>query len=614
MGAMTNTGLCQCGSGLKAVRCCALDKAAMPAPEASALLDAEGENAVKLFNEKKHAEAEALALKILDLAPLQRAALRVMFELRKAQNRAPAAEALARRLAEQPGPPAAVGPAQSQLAQYIISQGRHADARPAAEAALIAQPRDPTAHHILGVVLTETSHLREGERHYRRAMSLLGRDDGLILGNLAWNLKLQGRLSESAAFYQTALALRPDNRRGTGGFAQVHLGRRDFAAAASVLDTALAAWPDDRTLRLLRALVDLNAGNADAVLTRLNDAPEAMMSAELAARGQAFARLERPVEAVGQFALAKRMQRERQQQSYDHSGAVAKAEAYKAFFTADRLLPLPRAAAGAIIQPVFLLGFPRSGTALLEQLLAQVPGFAPGDELFPLADLLPLIPRLTGSSAAYPEALAQALVGEGQDLPGELRARYIAARAHAGLFRPGITFFTDRNASNAWHLPLIKMLFPDAPVIHLLRHPRDVALSNFSQDRKLEANCNVSLPAIATHYALVMSMIRHYRANLTLRYLPVRYEDLVQNPAATLAEVLAFIGANPASAPPESDLLSNHAPLTGPVPGHYAQAEPVHLRGLFRHHLYQAAMPALFHEIDPVLAPWVKELGYGADA
>ena len=97
---------CQCGSGLRFARCCGAEPATLPSPESAALLDAQAQAATKLFNEKKFAEAEALALKLLDLAPNQRLALRVLFEIRKAQTRRPAAEALARHLAALPGTPA----------------------------------------------------------------------------------------------------------------------------------------------------------------------------------------------------------------------------------------------------------------------------------------------------------------------------------------------------------------------------------------------------------------------------------------------------------------------------------------------------------------------------
>ncbi|WP_284258083.1 tetratricopeptide repeat-containing sulfotransferase family protein [Acidocella aquatica] len=605
--------LCRCGSGLRRVRCCDADISAWPGGEAVDALDAQGQEAVKLFNEKKYVEAEALALKLLDLAPNLRPALRVLFEIRKAQKRGTAEEALAIRLAALPGAPAVRAAANLLLAQYYVGQGRYALARPPAAEAVMATPRDATAQHVLGVVLTESGALQAGERHYRRALAVLGRDDGVVLANLAWNLKLQGRLDDAVVIYEQALALRPDNRRGQGGYAQAEFARGNREKALRLLDDGLARWPDDRALRLLRAMADLAMGDAEAVLARLSNAPETLLSAELCTRGQALARLGRPVEAVQHYATAKLLQRERHGQQYQAEAFAAKAEACKAYFTAERVQPLPRAVAPPARQPVFLLGFARSGSSLLEQLLGQVPGFAAGDEFFPVAELNEIIPALAGAARDYPEALDHALVGDGWALPERLRQRYEEARNQLGLARPGVQFITDRSASNHWQLGLIKLLFPDAPVIHVLRHPLDVMLSNLGQDRRLEANCGVSMLALARHYALVMSLIRHFRGQLTLRYLPVRYEDLVSDTAASLRRVVEFAGADPAAVPPEAVLRANSAMPPGPVPAHFSGREAVHGRGLYRHRAYQTQMPALFAEVREILDPWIAELGYRED-
>lgn len=588
-----------------------MDSGSLPDPANVALLDPQGQEATKLFNEKKYTEAEALALKLLDLAPNLRLALRVLFEIRKAQNRDPAAEALGRRLADLPGAAPLKAAANSQLAQYIIAQGRYADAEGPAAKALMATPRDATAHHVMGVVLTETGRVRAGERHYRRALTLLGREDGLVLANTAWNLKLQGRLDEAASLYEKALALRADNKRGVGGYAQVEMARGNTGKAVALLDDGLARWPDERTLRLLRALVDLATGNADSVLERLGGAPENLMAAELCARGQALGRLGRVSEAVACYATAKKIQRERNGQSYQPEPFIAKAEAYKAYFTSDRVMPLPRAGTTAGPQPVFLLGFPGSGSSLLEQLLSQAPGFAAGDDFMPAAYMAGLVPRLSGSASGYPEALDELLVADGPDLPGQLRARYEDAYEKLRLARPDIRFITDRAPSNAWHLGLIKLLFPDAPVIHVIRHPLDIMLSVLSQDRKLEANCGTSMPAAARHYALTMDMVKHYRGQLTLRYLPVRYEDLVRDTAATLRRVLDFIGADAAALPGEAALRANNAKPMDPIPAHFAVRESVHDRGVYRYRDYLQTMPNLFNEVQDVLEPWIAGLGYG---
>lgn len=601
---MQDMELCDCGSGLRKRRCCGQDPAALPGPAALELLNGQAAEAAKLYNDKKHGQAAALALQLLDLAPNHRTALRVLFEIRKSETNLPAAEALARRLAALPADnPAQATAANLQLAQLLIGRNRHAEALPAAKEAVKCSPRDANAQHVLGVVFTETGELRQGELHYRRATELREAADGLVQGNLAWNLYRQGRLDEAAGAYQSALAIRPENRRAVGGFAQVETARGNFTHAGELLDTALASQPD-RSLRLLRAMLELRQNQPDAVLARLNDPPEALLPAEFLVRGQALLRLGQTMDAIAAFAAARQLQRERFGQRYHPAAEIEKAERYKKFFTANRLAPLPRAEA-AMPQPVFLLGFPGSGTSLLEQLLAQIPGIAAGDAFAPIAGLLDL-PDLAG----YPETLSEMLIGDGQHLARQLQGRYLEQFREAG-FATTAPFVTLRSPGNAWHLGLIKLLFAEAPIIHLIRHPLDVMTVNFARDQKLEADCNASLTALAQHYALTMSLIRHYRGQLTLRYLPVRYEHLVSAPARVLRAVQDFIGA--AAAAPAEPQLRENAPVTAArQPAHVIGRQPIHSRGVFQHLAFEAAAPQIFTEIRPLLAPWIAELGYAA--
>ena len=608
---MLDMVLCNCGSGLRKLRCCELDQAASPGPASIELLNPQALEATQLYNEKNHRNAEAVVLKILDLAPNNRTALRVLFEIRKAENNSLASEALARRLAGLPAEsPAQATAANLQLAQLLIRRARHAEAEPAAREAVKRSPRDVHAHHVLGVVFTETGRLHQGEQHYRRAIELRGENDGLVDGNLAWNLRQQGRLDEAAAVYDRALAASPDNRRAIGGFAQVETGRGNLARAAALLDDALANPAENRSLRLLRAMLEMRQNQPDAVLSRLNDAEGSLLPAEILLRGQAFLRLGRTAEAITTFATAKQMQRERFGQRYRQAEFTEKAERYKAFFTADRLAALPRSnsqgAAAARLTPIFLLGFPGSGTSLLEQLLAQIPGFAAADEFAAITDLLDL-PEL----AAYPDCLTEMLIGERRDLPAQLSARVLQRLTDAEIATPAHKFVTLRAPGNAWHLGLIKLLFPEAPVIHVLRHPLDIITNNFSRDKKLEADSGVSLIAIARHYDLTMSLIRHYRGQLALRYLPVRYENLVSAPAQVLRNVQAFIGST-AATPKEALLRANAINQVARFPAHSIGQQPIHARGIFQHLTFEATAPNLFKEIRPILTPWITELGYGA--
>lgn len=584
------------------MRCCQSDSAEWPGEAALALLTPKAEEATKLFNEKKYEEAEALALAVLDAAPNQRIALRVLFEIRNAQKRGKAADALGARLAGLPGNAGQRAQANGHYAQYLIGQARYEAAIPFAAEVLKATPRAAQAHHVMGVVFTETGALEAGERHYRKAAALSPVEDGMVLGNLAWNLKQQGRLTESLALYEQALALRPDNMRGTGGKAQVLFALGARGEAEAVLDGALARWPEDKMLRLLRVMADLAQDRPQAVLDRLNPA-EPMVPPEILARGRAYMQLGQPQEAINAIAAARNIQRERGGLSFQPEALQAQIARDKAYFTGDRLRPLPKAGPGAFM-PVFLLGFPRSGSSLLEQLLAQLPQFAAGDELAPISRLIDAIPGMLGNQP-YPEALDNVLVGDAAQVPDRLRALYEAPRS--ALARPGVRFITDRAPGNVWHLGLIKLLYPEAPIIHVLRHPYDLVLANAAQDRRLETNAHAGLPALARYFDMQVRMLKHYRGELTLRYLPVRYEELVRDPDGEVRKILDFIGA-------ESDLPGgfglNNGAVPEPWPAHFALRRPVHPNAAGRYQAYQQALPKLFSEVAAILDPWVRELGY----
>jgi Flp pilus assembly protein TadD len=620
---MLDLVLCSCGSGLRQIRCCNFEIGAAPEPASLEILNAMVVEATKLFNEKKTSDAETLVLKLLDLAPNRRLATRILLELRKAEGRNPATEVLARRLAALPARDAAqTSTANLVLAQWLISQGRHAEAEPAARLALKNSPRDLAAHQVMGIIFTETGQWRQGEHHYRRALALQDPGDGMVLGNLAWNLKLQGRLEEAAGYYERALAAGTANRRVIGGYAQVEAARGNMAHAAALLDTALAEPDADRSLRLLRALLDLLLNQPEAVLGRLDDAAAALLPPELIARGQAYLRLGQTRDAIAAFGSAKVLQRDRFGRRYKAAAYIKEAEQTKTFFTAGRFADLPRSMPEKSPQPVFLLGFPGSGTSLLEQMLAKIPGFAAADECNPIASLLNQ-PEL----ANYPDCLADYLVGDGPARLARLRTQYLLELN--GIATEKHRFFTLRAAGDFWHLGLIKMLFPEAPIIHLLRHPLDIAVTNFARDKKLEGDCAIALASLAQHYALTMSVIRNYRGQLTLRYLPVRYEALVDDPAGSLREILQFIGSQ-AAIPSDAELRANppaaahripgHAvppghvavPAHFAVPSHVISQKPIHAHGVERFRKFEAVAPNLFAEIRPLLAPWIEALGYTA--
>ncbi len=600
--------VCACGSGLRHARCCKFDIAAGPDPANYAALDALAEAMQAARKAGKSREAERQALSLLDLAPLHRQALRLLFEIRRDEGRLAGAEALIRRLASL-DPPAA------QLhflhAQLLVRQRRHAEAEIPARAALMLAPRDAAAHHLLGIVFTETGRLLPGEQHYRQALGALDAPEAVISGNLAWNLRLQGRLEEAASLYDIVLQLAPGALRSLAGAAQVHAALGDHERAEALLAEAASQSPANRAVALLQAMLRLRADPAGALAALEQGAQDgatpALSPSELIIKGQALERLGSDSEAFAAYRAARASQHETTRRHFNDAPLQARASALRAAFMADRLaaLPRPKLEPGQP-SPIFLLGARRSGTSLLEQLLCLAPGVDPADERGPLNDFEKLLPKLacgpTGAERPYPAALAELTAGESREALPALAARYNALLRASGVTTASSTHVTDRSPDLAWTLGLAGLLFPDAPVIHVLRHPLDVVLSGFAQDRLYDGNAGATLESLARLYHIQMSMIAHFRGQMTLRYLPVRYEDIVSDPAGALQKIFAFAGI---AADPD-ELLAKPPRALPRAPSHQVLREPPHRRSLYRHRKFGP----IFADVMPLLAPWIETLGY----
>src|SRR6516162_10815481 len=195
--------LCACGSGLRAVRCCQLDLAMLPPTGAERPLVPVIERAVELHRENNDAEAEKLCFDVLELVPGQPDALSLLYRMRRKGGKERAADALLRRIV-------ALYPntfwATSELALALLSKGAIAEAEIHARNAVRIAPENPQSHNLMGMVMTEANRPHVGEYHYRKVIALSGQRDPIVLANLAWNLKNQGRMAEARSLYEEAAA------------------------------------------------------------------------------------------------------------------------------------------------------------------------------------------------------------------------------------------------------------------------------------------------------------------------------------------------------------------------------------------------------------------------
>ena len=454
--------------------------------------------------------------------------------------------------------------------------------------------------------MTEAYRPAIGEYHYARALELSGTRDPVVLANMALCLKNQGKMQAARALYEESLSLAPDSLHSLLGAARLEEADRNLTEAMALLDRAAEKFSGNASITLLRAVVLGRLRDAPAALALLDGIATAQTSlgpGELLEKGRLLDQMGRYDEAFDAYVDGKEKLRAISGNGYlaDHAAQIVTRR--KNFFVARRMRTLPRARVRKdTAQPLFVLGFPRSGTTLLEQMLTAHPHIAAGDELPIVNELTYLMPRMLDSPLAYPESLAELWMGDHRDDLDNLRDHYLRKAAQLGLVPQGAAWFTDKMPLNETELGLISLLFPQSPLLHLIRHPLDVVLSVFSNLLTHGFYCAYALESAARHYVLIMDLVDHYRSELSLRYLAVRYEDMVDDQEASLRRILDFVGENF-----DPRCLAFHENRRYARTASYAQvSERLYGRSRYRYKNYLARLEPVI----PILQPVIERLGY----
>jgi tetratricopeptide (TPR) repeat protein len=596
--------ICACGSGLIADRCCALDwTAAWPAP----VQEQEVAEARMAQAAERVAEADRLLVGVLARSPLHVGALALLADIRTGQDKKAASEALLKRVVRlEPNHLSAT----QALALLLFGKGELAEAEIHARNAVRIAPLDPQSHNLMGMIMTEAHRPHVGEHHYRRARELLSHPSAILTANLAWNLKNQGRMAESRELYQQSVALDPNLFQTLYGWAQMEETDRNFSRAAELLDAAEKQSPGDPRVLLQRAVLHGRIKAYDEAIATLEDIEKrhagGLGPLAESEKGMLLDKMGRHTDAFAAFSAGKRKLRELTGLAYQADEASALAERLKGFFVAGRLKILPRAGVRSdVAQPIFIVGFPRSGTTMIEQTLSAHPRIAAGDELPVINELTGLIPRMLNSPLDYPEALSELWLGDHVEGLDNLRDYYLQRACQLGAMRDGAHWFTDKMPLNETHLGLIGLIFPRALIIHVLRHPLDVVLSVFSNHLTHGFLCAYDLTSIARHYVLVSDLVEHYRQEMPLRYEAVRYEDVIDSQHEKVRDMLAFVGA-----PYDPRCLDFHENRRYARTASYAQVtEKLYDRSRYRYRAYRDQLEPVL----PILEPIIRRLGYAID-
>jgi len=425
------------------------------------------------------------------------------------------------------------------LGSLRLQQGDGAGGRDAFERALALDADFLEARLNLADALLADHDAEAAERHYRQALASAP-DTVDALNNLATLLMEQDRRPEAHELLRRAAATAPDAAGVLANLANnaERLGRLDEAADAA---THLGKIdPGSRVARLVQARLARREGDAARALDLLADldtgAPDAANVQVEFERAQALDRLDRTDEAFAAVTHAHALRRALLPAAATDPGEIlARVAALRAWTTPDRLArPEDTAADGPV--PVFFVGFPRSGTTLLERILGAHPAVVTSGERSPL----PAVRRAIAAASGYPDGLDSldepALAGYRDAFWREAETLGVAPGAGRVL--------VDKMPMNLLDLALARRLFPTAPLLMMLRDPRDATLSCLMQPFRpnVATAAFTDLASAATLCADALGLWQQMRDHLAQPWMEVRYEDLVADTMGTARRVIDFLG------------------------------------------------------------------------
>ena len=409
-----------------------------------------------------------------------------------------ALEPFSRALALAPNHPDALNNA----AQALRKLGRFEQAKPMLERLIELQPNAATARYLLADTQHKSNDVGTAIKSYQRALRLAPEDARVRLG-LGDAYESAGTFKQAKLQYLAVLRRKPDTPLALARLLQLREGE-----------------PDPEMIARAEALAD-DPATAEAGRIRLN-----------VALGHCHDRMQHYPEAFRRLQLG--CDAQARTQPFDSDGYSRAVDSLIETLTADFYGSAATSGSNSE-RPIFVVGMPRSGTTLTEQILASHSRVAAGGELSMLLKVSYRIGQLSATREPYPKGLRST---------GRIGLRRMARQylEHLDKVSPTAERITDKLPFNFMHLGVIALLFPNARIIHCRRNPIDNCLSCYFTSFSEQIRFANRLDTLGRYYLDYARLMRHWKTVLPVEILDLDYESLVNDTEGQIRVLLDHCG------------------------------------------------------------------------
>lgn len=470
---------------------------------------------------------------------------------------------------------------------------------------LLDSPLCIEANLALAEIFTNTNRAADAMHHIARAEKTAGELTPAIALKRAHAQRNQTKLSPAIGSFRVAMRDNVTAQPVAAMLETMVAADAPEDEKTEVAAAALAQFPDSievRNAAAQAAAARKDFGEAVRLLMRPTVRP-----LDLLDRGRYQDRLGAHEAAWMDWQTARAKLRESAGLAFDRTGFDNMVGALKAMAQKRRLGPVNKAPALGVHsyqRPIFITGFPRSGTTVFETALASHPLIVAGDELPFIHEVMRLAPAVFNTDATYPSVLAASRYGDVAPGMTLLRDWYL----HRALGRVpfetklGAKFFTDKMCVNELHIPLILALFPSSPVFYMRRHPLDIVVSNFSYNFNIAWHCSATLWSIAYAYQQIDSVLQIYKKLFPGKIHEIRYEDFVRDIGGTMGAAQKIVDV-----PIDDACLNFHkSDRFARTASHRQVKEPLYDRSVGRWKAYEKFL----EPVKAMLAPICEREGY----